>query len=105
MKHFGLTVALALFLASCGDDTGVVEEADEDATARGEVLGGTITDDMLPLDTVTSQSPPRDPEPDETGGSNGRPDTAQAQAAGQPSVGEEEPEAETATDDDPVASQ
>lgn len=59
MKRIGLPVIAALALASCGGDPAEVDEPNEDATARGEVLGGTISDDMLPLDTVTSQSPPR----------------------------------------------
>lgn len=57
MKRFGLCLMASLALASCGDDAAPVEQGDEDATARGEVLGGTISDDMLPLDTVRSQAP------------------------------------------------
>lgn len=45
-----------LLLAACGGSDG--EAKGERRTAAGEVLGGTISDDMLPLDTVTSQSPP-----------------------------------------------
>ena len=50
---------LSLALAACGDDA-VPDEAatsDADATARGEVLGGEISDEMLPLDQLRSQSP------------------------------------------------
>jgi hypothetical protein len=50
-----LAPPLALALAACG---GTGDEAEgERKTAAGEVLGGSINDDMLPLDTVTSQSP------------------------------------------------
>lgn len=51
-------IMLVLFaaLAAC-NGTGDGAEG-ERRTAAGEVLGGTISDDMLPLDTVTSQSPP-----------------------------------------------
>ena len=42
-------------LAACGEET---KTGPERRTAAGEVLGGSITDDMLPLDTVRSQSPP-----------------------------------------------
>ena len=59
MKRFGLGLLAGLALASCGESAEVVEEDNEDATARGEVLGGTISDDMLPLDTLTSQAPSR----------------------------------------------
>ena len=53
MKHLALILPFAL--AACGGDAGTEGER---KTAAGEVLGGTISDDMLPLDTVTSQSPP-----------------------------------------------
>lgn len=51
-------------LAACG---GEAETGPERRSAAGEVLGGTISDDMLPLDTVRSQSPPLR----ETGGDGG----------------------------------
>lgn len=51
-----LALPMVLTLAACGGaDDGA---QDERKTAAGEVLGGTISDDMLPLDTVTSQNPP-----------------------------------------------
>lgn len=53
-----MTVALAglAALAACG---GQPEPAGpERRSAAGEVLGGEVTDDMLPLDTARSTSPP-----------------------------------------------
>ena len=47
---------LLLALSACGGDKDEAEG--ERKTAAGEVLGGSISDDMLPLDTVQSQSPP-----------------------------------------------
>lgn len=44
-------------LAGCGEDQ-VDRNGDDARTASGEVRGGTISDAMLPLDTVQSQSPP-----------------------------------------------
>ena len=49
-----LIPALALATA-CGGDTG--ETAPERKSAAGEVLGGEVSDDMLPLDTARSTSP------------------------------------------------
>jgi hypothetical protein len=46
----------ALLLAGCGGH----KEKEDQRTASGQVLQGTISDDMLPLATVTSQ-PPRMP--------------------------------------------
>lgn len=43
-------------LAGCGGDA-----SSDKRTATGEVLAGTISDDMLPLDTVKSQAPLADP--------------------------------------------
>jgi len=48
-------IALGL-LAGCGGDA-----SSDKRTATGEVLEGTISDDMLPLDTVKSQAPLADP--------------------------------------------
>lgn len=60
MKRFVCIIAASLALASCSDDAAEVDERNAEETARGEVLGGSISDDMLPLDSVTSQSPPRE---------------------------------------------
>ena len=51
----------ALLLASCGDEPAPVES--DERTASGEVLEGSISDAMLPLDTVTSAPPLLRPEP------------------------------------------
>jgi len=48
-----------LLIAGCG---GKKDKADQ-RTASGEVLQGTISDDMLPLATVTSQPPKAAPRP------------------------------------------
>ena len=47
---------LLTLLAAC--DNGGDAAGPERKTAAGEVLGGSISDAMLPLDTVQSQSPP-----------------------------------------------
>ena len=49
-----------LLLAACGEEPEVEAptETTDSRTAKGEVLGGTISDEMLPLDTIRSQSPP-----------------------------------------------
>ena len=57
MKRFAMIAIATLALAACSDDPAPVEGSEENLDARGEVLGGTISDDMLPLDTVTSQAP------------------------------------------------
>jgi hypothetical protein len=47
-----VAVSLAVLLAGCGGH----KEKDQ-RTASGQVLQGTISDDMLPLATLTSQPP------------------------------------------------
>jgi hypothetical protein len=47
--------ALVALLAACNRDT------PEEGEATGEVLEGTISDDMLPLDQVQSEAPLADP--------------------------------------------
>lgn len=56
MRSLTLVFLPAAFaLAACSD---VIPSRDNDARqAEGEVLGGTISDEMLPLDQIQSQSP------------------------------------------------
>lgn len=56
MRSLNLAILPALLAAAaCG---GQAPERGEDAReAEGEVLGGTISDEMLPLDQLQSQSP------------------------------------------------
>lgn len=66
---------LIVALAACG---GSEERAEgERKTAAGEVLGGSISDDMLPLDTVTSESAPLRKGSADAGGSSAPTDGAQ----------------------------
>ena len=55
-KRLVFLIPLAL-LAACND-----APADEGRAASGEVLEGTISDAMLPIDTVKSEPPLEDPE-------------------------------------------
>ena len=50
-----VVLATLMLLAACN---GSEEKGPERKTAAGEVLGGSISDAMLPLDTVQSQNPP-----------------------------------------------
>ena len=79
-------VPLALALAACGENT--EQPADDTRSAEGEVLGGTIDDAMLPLDTVQSQSPPLRQSPSPSPGAD------EPAEAGDPGAEGEEPDAE-----------
>lgn len=74
------TPFMALALAACQQD-----KAPTATEASGEVLEGTISDDMLPLETVTSQPPPMEPQPSGTGrgGSSG---SVEDEAGSEPSA-------------------
>lgn len=57
-------LAAALLLAACEDEAAEVpRDTEQGGKAAGEVLGGAISDDMLPLERLRSQSPPLEPEP------------------------------------------
>ena len=46
-------------LTACSNETPAEEtEQEADRDAKGDVIGGTISDDMIPLDRLRSQSPP-----------------------------------------------
>ena len=78
MNRFAMLGAACLLLSACNDDPAPAEPGGESADARGEVLGGTISDDMIPLDTITSQSPSQASAEGEDGDTGG----ASAPAAG-----------------------
>jgi len=85
-------LSLVLTLAACGRD----ERAAPLAAAGGEVQEGTISDAMLPLDTVRSQ-PPLAPEPEAP--------LASAAATGRPEDGAGAPDRAVAEVDDQTAEQ
>ena len=60
------TAASLLILAGCDDDP--QPEPTAGSGAAGEVQGGTISDAMLPIESVTSQAPSRG---EESGSANG----------------------------------
>ena len=58
LAKFAALVTAGAFLAACESESAPPPvEDDGRATAEGEVLGGTISAEMLPLDTLRSQSP------------------------------------------------
>ena len=92
-----LIMALVLsVLVSCGKKK---QEAASRATAVGEVLPGSVSDSMLPLDTVRSQ-PPLAPKSEPSAGKGGK-----AHASDQPSSdspAEADPAAEAPADGPPA---
>ena len=61
MKRLTLIVLPSLLLAGCGDDQ--PQGGGDGRNASGEVLEGSISDAMIPLDQLKSQAPPAKPEP------------------------------------------
>src|SRR6187455_3005086 len=57
-KRLLLALPAVALLAACGGDA----PANDSRSASGEVLEGTISDAMLPVDTVRSEPPLEDPE-------------------------------------------
>ena len=88
-----LLAAGAALLSACGDDAPAPEDGEEaERNAQGEVLGGTISDDMLPLDRLRSQSPPLREAPTAQSGAPA-PGTTDAAVAEGEAAAEPEPEA------------
>ena len=60
MTRYALVLpAVALLLSACGDEKAPDADATEEAGPQGQVYGGTISDAMLPVGEVKSQSPQR----------------------------------------------
>ncbi len=97
LRCIGLLLALPLALAGCGksnDGAG--------ATAAGEVLPGSVSDAMLPLDTVRSQ-PPLAPMAEESGEKKER--KPASPGGGQPSEAASEPTPEAPADAAPASAE
>lgn len=89
-RPFLILPALAM-LAACGEGA-----SEQETAASGEVLEGTISDAMLPIDRVRSEAPLEDPEAFAASQTEGTRTSATRSAAG----GEEEAQsAETEPDE------
>ena len=95
--RFTVAMALSLVLAGCGSSDGV-ETTEEGAKAQGEILGGTISDEMVPLEEVRSASPPAKKEAGE-GGQSSSGDSAGSDDGGTNEAG---PEEESAAESEPA---
>lgn len=68
MKYpLALILPISLGLAACEKEADTPAPAEDDAGrgAAGEVLGGTVSDEMLPLERIQSQAPMLEEEPEE----------------------------------------
>ena len=92
-------VSLCLVLAACQDTPPPPPEEGGAAGAKGEVLEGTISDQMLPLDTIMQPAPSATPD-GQTTSETAAPAAAQSEgaagASGEPGAAEDE---ETAAPD------
>ena len=96
-RGFPLALACALGMTACGDDAAEAPAEGDERGARGEVLGGTISDDMIPLDQLQSQSAPQNPGPESGEGPDS--DTTQEATADAPNKSEAEAEAPAAPEE------
>lgn len=104
MKRLTIIALGALTLAACQEQAGEAGAAGDAQRAEGEVLGGTIDDSMLPLDTVTSQAPPLRQAPSE-GSSDDSEDASEEEGdeAEADAAPEEEAQPEPAEEAEPEA--
>ncbi|MEZ5680421.1 MAG: hypothetical protein R3E14_03905 [Erythrobacter sp.] len=96
IRKLFLATTLPLALAACGGASVDAGETGENADARGEVLGGTISDSMIPLDELKSHSPPLKASPVARSTSGGAESASGAEEAEEPAA-EESPAAEDTT--------
>lgn len=62
-KNWALVSALPLLvLTACEEEAPTTVASETGGEAAGEILGGTISDDMIPLEELTSTSPPAERE-------------------------------------------
>ena len=85
---------LAAALTACNGDTAA------EGQAAGEVLEGTISDEMLPVDQVRSEAPLADPTAARRASTGGAEDTAEAPAQEDAETAEEAPAAPTEADEE-----
>lgn len=99
MKPLFLFLAAPLvLLAACNDDA-PADQTSNGGKPAGEVLGGTLSDDMIALDELTSQSPP------ENGGDEGAAGSAATGATDDTASPSEEAEPEQSDPAPETASQ
>lgn len=81
LRPAALLLAGAVLLSACEQNAPVQETgADAERNAKGEVIGGTISDDMIPLDRLRSQSPAMREEPAAASGDGGADEGASPQS-------------------------
>ena len=84
-----LVLPLLALLAACGD-AAIAPDDDAARAASGEVLEGSISDEMLPLEDLRSQPPVAPPLPGETAaapaGGETAPSSAPSEAADTPAA-------------------
>ncbi|OGS51939.1 MAG: hypothetical protein A3J40_00400 [Erythrobacter sp. RIFCSPHIGHO2_12_FULL_63_10] len=90
MKSWLTVLAGAGLLAGCGGDP-AGRDASDDRKAEGEVLGGSISDAMIPLEQVKSQSPAQTPVAASADGSGEEGDEAEGGEGDLPVDGAESP--------------
>ena len=83
MKYSWVGVAALLALTACEDEANTTVSTETGGEAAGEILGGTISDDMIALEELTSTSPPaeRRASPSTSAPSGDAPQTGDEEAA------------------------
>ena len=83
MKHFWVGAAALLALTACEDEADTTVSTETGGEAAGEILGGTISDDMIALEELTSTSPPAERRADTgaSASSNSAPAATEEEAA------------------------
>lgn len=105
-----LMLSTCLVLAACGDGATEVDRSEQGGEVSGDVLGGSTSDNMIPLEQLQSTSPlarnvPGEivAEEDEEASEESNADAAEAEVPGAPTTEAEAPADAPAPDALPVA--
>ena len=89
IKPVAILALPLLILTACEEEVPEAVSTETGGEAAGEILGGTISDEMIPLEELTSTSPPAERSSAVSGG--GRSAPAAAEAAPEPAAPAAEP--------------
>lgn len=84
VARFACLLTATIVLASCGEDGAAVSEDGREAS--GEVLEGSISDEMLPLEELRSQAPLAEPTAGEQGAAGAATGASQENEGDTPAV-------------------
>ncbi|WP_209346876.1 hypothetical protein [Pontixanthobacter sp. CEM42] len=103
MIRYAICLLVVPLLSACGDDPAPVTTDDDARSAEGDVLEGSISDAMIPLDELQSTSPAARETSTPSGSSAAAPAVPAAEEEAEPEPVPAEPAVEPASEPAPEA--